>query len=71
MPRSTGFRTLLASLALALTAPAFAHPGHGRDGGSHELVHYFSEPEHLAPVAVATLAGVASAMVVAWLRRKV
>jgi len=71
MTRPTGLRTLFASLALALTAPAFAHPGHGKDGGSHELTHYFTEPEHLAPVGLAALAGVAAAAFVVWYRRKV
>ena len=65
-----GLRPLLASLVLAVTSPALAHPGHGRDGGSHELTHYFTEPEHLAPVALAVLAGLASAGLVAWYRRK-
>ena len=43
----------------------------GKDGGSHELTHYFTEPEHLAPVALAALAGVAAAAFVVWYRRKV
>ena len=60
------------TVAIVLTAgSAFAHPGHGRDGGSHELTHYFSEPEHLGPVGLAVLGGVAAAGLVAWVRRKV
>ena len=64
-------RRLAAFLAaLVLAVPAFAHPGHGKDGGSHELTHYLSEPEHLAPLGLAALAGVAAAAFVVWYRRK-
>ena len=63
-------RLAVASTAALLTAPALAHPGHGKDGGSHELTHYFTEPEHLAPVGLAALAGVAAAAFVVWYRRK-
>ncbi|HEX6984403.1 MAG TPA: hypothetical protein VF170_03455 [Planctomycetaceae bacterium] len=70
MIRTCGRRAVFAALTLALTAPALAHPGHGRDGGSHELAHYFTEPEHLAPVGLAALAGVAAAAFVVWYRRK-
>ncbi len=70
MMRHFGFRAGLTALVVALTSPTFAHPGHGTDGGSHELTHYFTEPEHLAPVGLAVLAGVAAAGFVAWYRRK-
>jgi hypothetical protein len=56
--------------AALLASPAFAHPGHGRDSGSYELTHYLTEPQHLAPVGLAALAGVAAAMLVAWYRRR-
>jgi len=59
--------SLVAALAVA---PVFAHPGHGADGGSHELTHYVTEPVHLAPLGLAALAGIAAAGIVAWVRRK-
>ncbi len=70
MTRPHGLRLIVASLALALTTPAFSHPGHGTGGGSHELTHYFTEPVHLAPLAAAALAGGLAAATVAWYRRK-
>jgi hydrogenase/urease accessory protein HupE len=45
-----GFRRRLATaamLALLLSSPAFAHPGHGRDGGDWGAPHYLIEPAHL------------------------
>ena len=63
-------RFAFAATAALITAPALAHPGQGRDGGSHELTHYFTEPEHLAPIGLAALAGVAGAAFVVWYRRK-
>ena len=71
MARSFGMRICYGTLAVvASAAPAFAHPGHGADGGSHELTHYVTEPVHLAPLGLAALAGIAAAGVVAWVRRK-
>lgn len=61
---------LTALAAFAFSAPAFAHPGHGPDGGSHRLTHYLTEPQHLAPVGLAAFAGVAAAALVAWYRRR-
>ena len=29
---------------------AIAHPGHGHNGGTYNLVHYLTEPVHLATV---------------------
>ena len=60
---------LFATAALA-AAPAFAHPGHGRDGGSHELAHYATEPDHLAPLALGALAAAAVGGWFAWSRRR-
>lgn len=71
MTRLLGRCVSLGALAVvSTTVPAFAHPGHGRDGGSHELTHYFSEPVHLGPVGLAVLGGIAAAGLVAWVRRK-
>ena len=68
------FRTFhgiaFAVLSLAV-APLAAHPGHGRDGGSHEVAHYATEPDHVLPVAAAVLTGIAVAGGLAWARRKV
>jgi hypothetical protein len=52
-------RISITGSALLIAAPAFAHPGHGPDGGSNGLSHYFSTPEHvgLALVAVLVAAG--------------
>ncbi len=42
-------RRLAYSLGVALLASgtAFAHPGHGRDGGDFSLPHYLTEPAHI------------------------
>jgi hydrogenase/urease accessory protein HupE len=37
----------VASVWLLTTSPAFAHPGHGRDGGDFGPLHYLTEPDHL------------------------
>ena len=34
-------------LSMLPTSVATAHPGHGHDGGTYNLVHYLSEPMHL------------------------
>lgn len=71
MSRLHRLRSTVTGLAIVLTAaPVLAHPGHGRDGGSHELTHYVTEPAHLAPVGLAALAGVAAAAFVVWYRRR-
>lgn len=71
MARRLGRRVCFAAAAFASTAaPALAHPGHGKDGGSHELTHYVTEPAHVAPLGLAALAGVAAAAFVVWYRRK-
>lgn len=71
MARSIGVRVCCGALAVvSSTAPALAHPGHGADGGSHELTHYLTEPSHLAPLGLAALTGIAAAGIVAWVRRK-
>lgn len=64
-------RFLVSAVAISMAGPALAHPGHGKGGGSHELVHYATEPLHIAPVALAALAGIAMAGLAAWYRRKV
>lgn len=62
---------VMALLIVALAAvPAFAHPGHGRDGGSNSIMHYATEPVHVAPVVFAALAGIAVTGLIVWLRRK-
>ena len=62
-------RTAITGAACLLTSPLLAHPGHGTDGGSHEMTHYLTEPVHVAPLVVAALVGVVAAGVVAWYRR--
>lgn len=58
-----GFRRRLATaamLALLLTSPAFAHPGHGPHGGDWSALHYLIEPAHLlfaVPVLVLAALG--------------
>ena len=43
-------------LMLGLTAAnANAHPGHGIGGGSHDLLHYVTEPQHLGLLALLAL----------------
>ncbi len=37
----------LLGLTLIPVSVASAHPGHGTDGGSHEVGHYLSEPLHV------------------------
>jgi hypothetical protein len=71
MYRLCGLRSLFLALTLLVfVVPALAHPGHGRDGGSHELTHYVTEPAHVGPVVLALVAGVAAAVFVIWYRRK-
>jgi hypothetical protein len=38
--------------ALCFSALAQAHSGHGRDGGDSTLLHYLSEPEHVAALVL-------------------
>jgi hydrogenase/urease accessory protein HupE len=35
-------------IAGLLSSPSWAHPGHGVGGGDWSLVHYLTEPDHLA-----------------------
>lgn len=53
-------------VALLASDTAFAHPGHGADGGDFSLTHYLTEPAHLlfvVPVMlVALFAGPVSRM---------
>jgi hydrogenase/urease accessory protein HupE len=60
---------LLTALPLTLTAsaPALAHPGeHHGDVGS-TLLHLMSEPDHIALLVAAALAGGLGAL---WMRRR-
>jgi hypothetical protein len=36
--------TTVASVWLLAGSSAFAHPGHGRDGGDFSILHYLTEP---------------------------
>lgn len=63
-------RTAFATAAALAAAPAFGHPGHGPHGGSHDLTHYLTEPEHLAPLGVAALVGAVVAAFVSRSRRR-
>jgi hydrogenase/urease accessory protein HupE len=42
--------------ALLLATPALAHPGHATGGLAAEFWHWFTEPDHLAIMAVTALA---------------
>jgi hydrogenase/urease accessory protein HupE len=57
----------LSLAAVALAAPASAHPGHG---GSEGLVHYLAEPVHVALTALLLLGGVGMARLVLRARRE-
>ena len=47
-PTSTAGRiAAVASVWVAGASSAFAHPGHGRDGGDFGVLHYLSDPAHL------------------------
>ena len=70
MIRLHGLRVIALLVVALATLPAFAHPGHGRDGGSNSLTHYATEPAHVAPVVLAAVAGAAVAALIIWLRRR-
>ena len=60
-------KTLLTVIAMtALPAMAFAHPGHGADGGDFGVIHYLTTPEHLIPAAIGAALVAGS---VTWRRR--
>jgi hypothetical protein len=46
--------TLAAAAAAAsfVAGAAAAHPGHGLGGGSDALLHYMTDPLHVAPLAL-------------------
>ena len=53
-------RLSLAGLAaLAFTAPAFAHAGHGQDGLLTIITHNFTQMDHLAGILAAGVLAVA------------
>ena len=67
------FTSLLFATAVFCSAVplAVAHPGHGVDGGSHEITHYATEPEHVLPTVVLAIVAVASiAGVMAWAKKR-
>jgi len=37
----------VASVWVLAASSAFAHPGHGKDGGDFGFLHYLTEPAHL------------------------
>ncbi|MFO8029575.1 MAG: hypothetical protein R6U28_06920 [Cyclonatronaceae bacterium] len=49
--------TALLILVLTACAAAWAHPGHGETEG-YSLLHYFSEPFHVIPMAAVIVASV-------------
>jgi hydrogenase/urease accessory protein HupE len=49
---------------LGTAGRAFAHPGHGLDGGSFGLLHYVTEPLHLGLGLALALLATASVAVV-------
>jgi hydrogenase/urease accessory protein HupE len=42
--------------ALLIATPALAHPGHAEGGLAHEFFHWFTEPDHLALMALTAVA---------------
>jgi len=63
-----GFRPASLAGGLLFSAPLLAHTGHGRHGGDFSLLHYLSEPQHVAGVAL-LLALVIGGAVALWQRR--
>jgi hypothetical protein len=61
-------RTLMTMAVSLFSTAALAHSGHGRDGGDLSLLHYLSEPEHVAGLAL-LLALVGGGAVMLWRRR--
>ncbi len=57
---------LPAVIAIAVASVASAHPGHGLDGGSSSVAHYWTEPLHVLGV-VGLLAAVVAG---GWLLRR-
>lgn len=57
---------LAAALALALAAPAAAHPGHGSADG---WLHYVRSPEHWVPLALVALGSAAGVALLARAQR--
>lgn len=46
-------QSVITTAALFLTSSvAMAHSGHGREGGDFSLLHYLSEPSHVAGMAL-------------------
>jgi len=53
-------RRLAAIASILFTAgPAGAHPGHGAAGSGQSLVHYLTEPAHVAVLCSILVAGAA------------
>jgi hydrogenase/urease accessory protein HupE len=48
-------RLIALAAALLAVTPALAHPGHAQGGLIAEFGHWFSEPDHLALMALLTL----------------
>lgn len=53
---------VIAALSLAFTSAALAHPNHGTTEG-HGVMHYLSEPMHVAVGAAAVVAIIAAGFV--------
>ena len=54
----------VASVWVLAASSAFAHPGHGKDGGDFGILHYLTEPEHLLvaiPIVLIVAVGAAYA----------
>lgn len=66
MRMATRMRALGAGASLVMAASAAAaHPGHGLGGDASGWLHYLTEPLHVAPLALAAVAGV-----LVWRRRR-
>ena len=50
----------LLGLTMIPVSVASAHPGHGADGGSHEVGHYLSEPLHVGILVAVSLLVIAT-----------
>ena len=56
-------RKLIAILLSLAALPAFAHPGEHHQGMLATLWHLVSQPDHLALIGIAVIAGAGSAFV--------
>lgn len=58
---------LVAFTSLTIASPALAHPGHGVPGEGYSLLHYLTEPVHVASGLAALVLAIATT---SFLRRR-